>query len=88
MGRQVGAVGRKLTTLEGVILQDPVKAVRFTLLTHDLARDREQNASDIANVQAQVDRQYDLMKWVIGTLAVGIIGVVSAVVVPALRGRQ
>lgn len=83
--KQVEGIRSEVEEIRSAILADPAKAVRFALLQRDLANEREQSAAAVANVQSDVDREYDLMKWIIGTLVIGVAGMVLTVVVPALR---
>ena len=83
--RRLRQIGGDLRDLQDAVLEDPAKAVQFTLLRRDLSSQTTQSRAQLASVRGDIDRQYDLMKWVIGTLFVGIAGMVLAVVVPALR---
>lgn len=71
--------------MEEAVLEDAQKAVRVALLQRDLKNAQVQIDARFDSVDTDVGRQYDLMKWVIGTLVVGILGMVLTVIVPAWR---
>lgn len=58
--------------LEQAILSTPEKALALPLMRRDLDGAKETNAQAIAAVKASVDQVYDLTKWFIGALAVGV----------------
>jgi uncharacterized coiled-coil protein SlyX len=78
---------REVATLNDAIVESPAKALQMPLLRRDLTNQAAASRDAIAAVQGDIDRQYDLMKWVIGSLFVGILGMMLTVVVPALKAR-
>jgi hypothetical protein len=65
-----------LSALENAILRDPAKALEIPLLERDLENNQLANQAALAAVRQDIDRQYDLMKWILGTFAVGIAGLI------------
>jgi hypothetical protein len=76
-----------LSKLEDTILQNPTRALEVPLLRRDLESLKAGNQSSLEAIQNDLDRQYDLMKWVVGTLLIGIIGMVASVLAPVLKGN-
>jgi septal ring factor EnvC (AmiA/AmiB activator) len=86
--RKLKQTRQSVTDLGSAVLDNPAKAVRVTLLQRDLKNQAAQHTDQLQAVRADIDRQYDLMKWVIGTLALGIVGMLLTVIVPALRSSS
>lgn len=80
--------GESLRRLEAVILEDPARALELPLLRRDLDNAQQINAQALASMRQDVDRQYDLMKWVVGTLALGLIGSFVSNVLPRRDGGR
>ena len=70
--------------LEQAIMSNPEKALAMPLLRRDLDAAKEANVQGIAAVKASVDQVYDLTKWFIGALAVGIF----SLAIPNLLSRR
>jgi len=75
----VGDLQSRLSTLEGAIVRSPDKALEIPLLRKDLDDLKNQGSSAISALQQDVSRQYDLMKWVLGTFVLGLGGLVFSV---------
>lgn len=81
---RLDAIEGRQARLEQAILTTPEKALAMPLLRRDLDAAKETNAQAIAAVKANVDQVYDLTKWFIGALAVG----VFSLAIPNLINRR
>ncbi|HEV8602212.1 MAG TPA: hypothetical protein VGQ68_02330 [Gaiellaceae bacterium] len=70
----VNRLNSQLSALETAVLDDPAKALQLPLLRRDLEATQEANRSANESTRDDVDRQYDLMKWVFGTFIVALLG--------------
>lgn len=70
--------------LEQAILTTPEKALAMPLLRRDLDAAKDANTQALASIKANVDQVYDLTKWFIGALAVGIF----SLAIPSLLSRR
>jgi hypothetical protein len=59
--------------LEQIILSDPAKALELPLLKRDIDNVRESNAQALEAVRRSVEQTYDLSKWLLGALALGVL---------------
>ena len=84
---QVKKVNGQVAELRDAIQEDPVKALRLPLMARDVRSVREANEAAIDRVAEDIDRQYDLMKFVVGTLALSIIGTLTTVLIALLKGK-
>ena len=64
---------RKLGTIEQTIMDDPTKALQLPLLRRDLEAVKETTLQANATTKQSVDQIYDLNKWLLGSMAVGVI---------------
>lgn len=87
LARDVARLRQAVERVEAAILDDPDRALQLPLLRRDIDEVRDSLDDSIAALNRDIDRQYDLMKWVVGTLAFGMIGLVVSVVLPA-RPRE
>lgn len=69
----------RLTTLESrqrriedAIMRDPARALEIPMIRRDIEAMRETNTQAIANLNGDVEQVYDLTKWLLGALAVGV----------------
>ena len=85
---RVGALTSQQAALNEVLAPDPVKALGVALLQRDLRNTEASTEGSFAAVRADIDRQYDLMKFVVGTLGLGLLGVMGSVIIPAMRDRH
>lgn len=69
---RLDAIEARQARLEEAILTTPEKALSMPLLRRDLEATREANSQALTALKANVDQVYDLTKWFIGALAVGI----------------
>jgi N-acetyl-beta-hexosaminidase len=75
----VGDLQHRLSALEGAIVQAPDKALEIPLLRKDLDDLKNQDSSAISALEQNISRQYDLMKWVLGTFVLGLGALVFSV---------
>lgn len=66
-------IERRQARIEQVILNNPARALELPLLRNDLDNAREVNAQSLTAIRASVDQIYDLNKWLLGGMAIGII---------------
>ena len=62
--------------MEDVILDNPNKAMSMVLMREDITDLQEQSLTNLTLVQQDINRVYDLTKWLIGllfTLALGLL---------------
>jgi hypothetical protein len=79
------ATRKRMSRLETVILSTPNKALALPLLKRDLDNQITVSHNDVAAVENDVNRQYDLMKWILGSLGLAVLAMVGSAVIPALR---
>jgi hypothetical protein len=77
-----------MSALKDALGNDPIKALQVTLLQRDLRNASATSKATVDSLRQDIERQYDLMKFVVGTLALGMLGIVVSVVIPALRERS
>lgn len=70
--KRLQGIEQRQSRIEQVILSDPSKALELPLLRRDIDSMREANAAGLAAVRQSVDQVYDLSKWLLGALVVGI----------------
>ena len=87
VGAKLQAAEIALTTLqeelrgmEAAVGESPEKALAVPLLRKDMDALRASGSESLAAVEADLERQYDLMKWILGTFALGMLTVVITVV--------
>ncbi len=64
---------KKLGAIEQTILDNPTKALQLPLLRRDLEAVKETTVQANATTKQAVDQIYDLNKWLLGSMAVGVI---------------
>lgn len=70
----------RISKLETVILADPQKAVAIPLIQRDLETIRAQVQRDVEGLRVENARTYDLMKWLIGLMALVSLSLVGTAV--------
>jgi hypothetical protein len=80
MREKVNQLDGEMSGLQTAILRSPAKAIELPLLARDLDNQRAANQASLAAIQQDIDRQYDLMKWIVGSFIVGIGGMVFAAI--------
>ena len=78
LSSRMTALDVRETKLEQVILADPSKALEMPLLRRDMDSNKEYNLASLSEVKAEIDRIYDLSKWLIGGLTISIISLAIA----------
>lgn len=63
----------RLAKLEGAIMRRPDSALAIPMIRRDLDHLKDSNAQAIGAIKNSVDQVYDLAKWLIGALAVGVL---------------
>jgi len=86
--RRVSVLASDQSDLKAVLAPDPVKALQVALLQRDLKNEQATTRASVEAVRADIERQYDLMKFVVGTLGLGLLAVIASVAVPAIRERR
>ena len=76
LGIRLEALSGRLQSLEQAIQSTPEKALTMPLMRRDIDNSKESNALGICTIKASVDQIYDLTKWLLGTLAVGVLSLV------------
>jgi len=74
------AVEKRLTDLETAVITDPPKALAVPLIRRDLDALRLQAAHDVETLKAENSRVYDLMRWLIGLMALVSLGLIGTAV--------
>jgi hypothetical protein len=69
-------ISGRLKALEQAIQTTPEKALTMPLMRRDIDNLKESNAQGIGAIKASVDQIYDLTKWLLGALAVGVLSLV------------
>jgi hypothetical protein len=70
---RLASLEKKLGNIEQTIMDDPTKALQLPLLRRDLEAVKENTIQANATVKQSVDQIYDLNKWLLGSMAVGVI---------------
>ena len=78
LNAKIDAVARRQDRLEQAIQSTPEKALSMPLMRRDIDNMRENNAQSIAAIKASVDQVYDLTKWLLGALAIGVFSLAIA----------
>jgi hypothetical protein len=86
--KRIASTRAEVVKLDNVILTTPDKALSVPLLRRDLDNQIAAGHDDIAAVENDVNRQYDLMKWILGSLGLGVLAMVGSTVIPTLRRRS
>lgn len=79
------AVDAKMSALNNAIMASPEKALEVPMLRRDLLALQNQYESATKSLEREITRAYDTIKWVIGTIVFGILGLAASVF---LRGKQ
>jgi len=75
---RVDDVERRQQRLEQAILNSPEKALSMPLIRRDIDNMREANTQNLSAIKQSVDQIYDLTKWLLGALAVGVLSLAIA----------
>jgi uncharacterized protein (UPF0335 family) len=74
LASQIERMEEKQTQIEQAIMASPEKALTLPLLRNDLNNLRDAQAQQISALKASIDQVYDLNKWLLGAMAIAIIG--------------
>jgi len=83
--KDVEYLNNKFKSIEKVILNSPEKALEIPMLKRDIESLQKQQNLSIQSLGREISRAYDTMKWVIGTILLGIVGLAISVF---LREKQ
>lgn len=78
VGTKLEELERRQSQLEAAIMSDPEKALTIPLIRRDIDNMRDGNAQNLAAIKQSVDQVYDLTKWLLGALAVGVFSLAIA----------
>ncbi|MFA5835296.1 MAG: hypothetical protein WDA22_17585 [Bacteroidota bacterium] len=78
----------RLSSLEKVILVDPTKAIDMILFQKELQALKATNQTDILLVRQEIDRIYDLNKWLVGLMFTMAIGILSLAIGNIFRPKN
>ncbi len=78
LSAKIDAISRRQQRLEDAIQSSPDKSLAIPLMRRDIDNVRDSSAQSIASVKASVDQVYDLTKWLLGALAVGVFSLAIA----------
>lgn len=86
--RKLSSLRTDVSNIRQALSPDPLKSLQVAFLRRDVDRLEVANAASISSLRDDIDRQYDLMKFIIGTLALGLIGVIVSIIVPAISAKR
>lgn len=75
---KLDALEKRQASLEEAIMSNPEKALTVPLMRRDLDNMRDSNAQSLTAVKQSVDQVYDLTKWLLGALAIGVLSLAIA----------
>lgn len=75
---KLDAVERRQSQLEQAIMSSPEKALTMPLMRRDIDNMKDSNAQNLAAIKQSVDQVYDLTKWLLGALAIGVLSLAIA----------
>jgi predicted RNase H-like nuclease (RuvC/YqgF family) len=82
---KVAAVDEKLGSINKAIMSSPEKALELPMLRRDILALQNQYENGTRSLEREINRAYDTIKWVIGTIVLGVLGLAASVF---LRGRK
>lgn len=82
---KVVALQSNLDALNKAIMSSPEKALEVPMLKRDISALQAQHENATKSLEREITRAYDTIKWVIGTIALGILGLAASVF---LKGKQ
>jgi len=69
----------EVKVINKAILQSPEKALEIPMLKKDIATLQKQYENSTALLEREMSRAYETVKWVIGTIVLGILGLAASV---------
>ncbi len=82
---KISLIDDKLDVLNKAIMASPEKALEIPMLRRDVLALQKQYENATTSLEREITRAYDTIKWVVGTIVLGIIGLVASVF---LRGKR
>lgn len=79
MDARIIEIDEKISVLNKTILTSPSRALELPLLQRDLISIQKQNEQSIESLKREISQAYDTIKWVIGTIILGILGLAASV---------
>lgn len=76
LSHRVETLDQELKKLSAAISDSPEKSLAIPMMRRDISSLEKQILTSSANTQIQLERMYDLFKWICGTLLLGISGIV------------
>lgn len=76
LARRIAEVEARQVRLEKTLAADPVKSLEVPMLRRDLNSLKESAAQNADSVRQDIDQIYDLTKWLLGALALGVFSLV------------
>ncbi|MGA3118832.1 MAG: hypothetical protein ABSF90_30970 [Syntrophobacteraceae bacterium] len=86
LDKQTASIDERMLKIESVILADPQKVLELPLLKRDLQTLQQQLDRDINALRGENTHVYDLMKWLIGLMALVSLSLIGAAVGNIFRG--
>lgn len=75
---RMSLIEQRQQRLEQAISNSPEKALALPMMRRDIDNMRENNTTNLAALKQNVDQVYDLTKWLLGALAVGVFSLAIA----------
>lgn len=79
---RMDAISARQTKLEEAIQRSPDEALTMPLMKRDIENIKEGNQQSITMIKASVDQIYDLTKWLLGALTLGVLSLVLTTFFP------
>jgi hypothetical protein len=83
--KSVAGLSRQVSDMQTAIGSTPAKALAVPLLQRDIEAMRTSGTASLEAMQADLDRQVDLMKWLLGTFVLGMLGIVATSITSARK---
>ena len=81
---KVSSIDNKLNAINKIIMASPEKALEIPMLQRDILAIQRQYENATTSLEREITRAYDTIKWVVGTIVLGMIALVASVF---LRGK-
>lgn len=81
-------VTSRLSSLEGVLLDNPSKAIQTILIQKDLENVKSTNQAELLSLRQEIERVYDLNKWLIGLLFTMAVGILSLAISNLFKNKK
>lgn len=77
-------ISSQVVTINNAIMQSPEKALEIPMLKRDIVALQNQYKVSTRALEREIGRAYDTIKWVLGTIVFGILGLAASVL---LKGK-